>query len=189
MNVLGGVMRIVTGTISHETNVLSNIATDLGEFGKRRLLYGDALFEQFDGTRTSAGGIIDGCKRYGFELVPTVFASATPSGTITADAFDTILSGILDRIRQATDIDAVVLHLHGAGVSEQYPDIEGRVLEAVRHLVGAKPVVATFDFHANYTERMVRNADLLIGYDTYPHVDGYERGLEAVDLTALPRAC
>jgi microcystin degradation protein MlrC len=177
-------MRIVTGTISHETNVLSNIATDLGEFSKRRLLYGDELFEQFDGTKTPAGGIIDGCKRHGFELIPTVFASATPSGKITADAFDTIVSGILDGIRQAGDIDAVVLHLHGAGVSEKDPDIEGHVLEAVRRIVGTKPVVSTFDLHANYTQRMVRNADLLIGYDTYPHVDGYERGLEAVDLTA-----
>ncbi len=28
-------MRILTGTISHETNVFSNIATDLNEFEKR----------------------------------------------------------------------------------------------------------------------------------------------------------
>ncbi len=177
-------MRIVTGTISHETNVLSNIVTDLEEFRQRQLLYGNELFEHFDGTKTSAGGIIDGCRMHGFELIPTVYAAATPSGTITADAFDTILSDILKGIQQATDIDAVVLHLHGAGVSEVYPDIEGKVLEAVRHLVGAKPLVVTFDFHANYTDRMVNNADLLIGYDTYPHVDGYERGIEAVNLTA-----
>jgi microcystin degradation protein MlrC len=177
-------MRIVTGTISHETNVLSNIVTDLAEFRKRHLLYGEALFEHFTGTKTPAGGIIDGCRTHGFELIPTVFAAATPSGTITAEAFETILSDILAGIRHTPDIDAVVLHLHGAGVSEIYPDIEGKVLEDVRHMVGAIPLVATFDFHANYTDRMVKNADLLIGYDTYPHVDGYERGVEAVNLTA-----
>ena len=176
-------MRIVTGTISHETNVLSNIQTDLEEFRKRRLLYGDELFERFDGTRTPAGGIIEGCKLNGFELIPTVFASATPSGTITADAFDTLLGDILDGVRDAGDYDAAVLHLHGAGVSEEYPDIEGKVLSEVRKLVGSKPLVATFDLHANYTWEMVENADLLIGYDTYPHVDGYERGVEAVNLT------
>ncbi len=177
-------MRIITGTISHETNVRSNIVTDLDEFRKRCLLYGDALFEHFDGTKTSAGGIIEGCRRHGFELIPTVFASATPSGTITAEAFDTIVSGILEGMQHTQDIDAVVLHLHGAGVSEVYPDIEGKVLEEVRHIVGAIPLVVTFDFHANYTDRMVENADLLIGYDTYPHIDGYERGVEAVNLTA-----
>ena len=176
-------MRIVTGTISHETNVLSNIRTDLEEFRKRRLLYGDELFERFDGTKTPAGGIIEGCKLNGFELIPTVFASATPSGTITADAFDALLGDILDGVRDAGDYDAAVLHLHGAGVSEEYPDIEGKVLSEVRKLVGSKPLVATFDLHANYTREMVENADLLIGYDTYPHVDGYERGVEAVNLT------
>jgi microcystin degradation protein MlrC len=176
-------MRIVTGTISHETNVYSSIVTDLEQFRSRRLLYGDELFEHFDDTKTPAGGIIAGCKQNGFELVPTVFASATPSGTITAHAFDTLLTDLLDGIKAAGVIDAVVLHLHGAGVSENYPDIEGKVLSEVRKLVGSKPLVATFDLHANYTEEMVRNADLLIGYDTYPHVDGYERGVEAVNLT------
>jgi len=176
-------LRIVTGTISHETNVLSNIRTDLEEFRKRRLLYGDEVFERFDGTRTPAGGIIDGCRLNGYELIPTLFASATPSGAVTADAFDTLLGDMLDGVRAAGDYDAAVLHLHGAGVSEEYPDIEGKVLSEVRRLVGSKPLVATFDLHANYTETMVENADILIGYDTYPHVDGYERGVEAVNLT------
>ena len=177
-------MRIVTGTISHETNVLSNIATDLEEFRKSRLFYGADVIDQFSGTKTPVGGIIEGCRAHGFDLIPTVMAAAVPSGTITAEAFDTLLAGILDGIRQASDIDAVVLHLHGAGVSEAYPDIEGKVLEEVRNLVGQIPVVTTLDFHANFTKRMLDNADLLIGYDTYPHIDGYERGIEAVDLTA-----
>ncbi|MCW4048505.1 MAG: M81 family metallopeptidase [Candidatus Bathyarchaeota archaeon] len=177
-------MRIVTGTISHETNVLSNISTGLTEFKKRRLYYGDELFTHFKGTKTPAGGIIQGCKVNGYELVPTVFASATPSGTINSEAFDTLLNDILEGIRNAGDIDAAVLHLHGAGVSENYPDIEGKVLKEVRALVGSKPLAATFDLHANYTNLMVESADILIGYDTYPHVDGYERGVEAVNLTA-----
>jgi microcystin degradation protein MlrC len=176
-------MRIVTGTISHETNVYSNISTDLEEFRKQRLLYGDELFRDFDGTKSPAGGIIEGCKRHGYELIPTVFASAVPSGTVTAEAFDTLLKGILDGVKEARDIDAVVMHLHGAGVSEKYPDIEGKILSEVRKLIGDKPLVATFDLHANYTDQMVESADLLIGYDTYPHTDGYERGLEAVELT------
>ena len=177
-------MRIVTGTISHETNVLSNIVTDMEEFRKRGLFYGDELFDRFNDTKTPAGGIIDGCRAHGFELIPTVYAAATPSGTITAEAFDTLLSSMLEAIRNTSGIDAVVLHLHGAGVSEVYPDIEGKVLEEIRQIVGAIPLVTTLDFHANFTTRMVDNADLLIGYDTYPHIDGYERGVEAVNLTA-----
>ena len=163
---------------------MSNISTGLNEFRSRRLLYGDELFTEFTGTATPAGGIIEGCKRNGFELVPTVFASATPSGIVTKEAFDQILGDILSGIEDAEPFDAVVLHLHGAGVSEEYMDIEGKVLLEVRKLAGDRPVVATFDLHANYTDQMVENADLLIGYDTYPHIDGYERGVEAIDLTA-----
>lgn len=177
-------MRIVTGTVSHETNVMSNISTGLDEFRSRRLLYGDELFSEFTGTATPAGGIIEGCKQQGFELVSTVFASATPSGVVIKEAFDTILGGILEGIREAEPYDAVVLHLHGAGVSEEYTDIEGKVLSEVRKIAGDRPVVATLDLHANYTELMLDNADMLIGYDTYPHIDGYERGVEAVELTA-----
>jgi microcystin degradation protein MlrC len=176
-------MKIVTATISHETNVLSTIKTDLNEFRKRRLFYGTELFEHFEGTKTPAGGIIEGCKQHNYELIPTVFASATPSGTITKEAFDKLLGDILEGIKKAGKIDAAVLHLHGAGVSEEYPDIEGKVLKEVRNLVGNKPLVATFDLHANYTMEMIDNADILIGYDTYPHIDGYERGVEAVNLT------
>lgn len=177
-------IRIVTGTISHETHVLSNISTGLDEFRNRRLIYGNELFREFTDTATAAGGIIEGCKRQGFELVPTVFASATPSGIVTKEAFDTILRGILEGIKDSEPYHAIILHLHGAGVSEEFSDIEGKVLMEARRLARDRPVVSTFDLHANYTSLMVENADLLVGYDTYPHVDGYERGLEAVELTA-----
>ena len=176
-------MKIVTGTISHETNVLSNIKTDIEEFRKRKLLYGDEFFENFEGTKTPACGIIEGCKQVGFKLVPTVFASATPSGTITSETFDELYSGIIEGVKKAGTVDAAVLHLHGAGVSEKFQDVEGEVLRGVREVIGGKPLVATFDLHANYTEKMLANTDILVGYDTYPHIDGYERGIEAVELT------
>ena len=177
-------MRIITGTISHETNVLSTIRTDLEQFNRRLLLRGDEVFDHFRGTRTPIGGLMDGCERQGFELIPTVFASATPSGKITDEAFDALLGEILDGIRDAGPIDGVALHLHGAGVSESHDDIEGHVLSEVRRLVGNRPLVSTFDLHANHTRLMVDSADVLIGYDTYPHIDGYERGLEAIDVMA-----
>ena len=175
-------MRLVTGTVSHETNVLSTIRTDIEQFERRLLLRGEEVFEHFGGTRTPVGGLMDGCANHGFELVPTVFASATPSGKITKEAFDALLGEVLDGIREAEPFDGVALHLHGAGVSESHNDIEGHILSEVRKLVGERPVVSTFDLHANHTKLMVDSADVLIGYDTYPHVDGYERGLEAIDV-------
>jgi len=40
-------------------------------------------------------------------------------------------------------------------------------------------LVATLDYHATVTDRMVEQADGLFGYNTYPHVDGWERAVEA----------
>ena len=177
-------MRIVTGTISHETNVLSTIRTDIEQFERRLLLRGEEVFDHFGGTKTPVGGLMDGCASHGFELVPTVFASATPSGRITTEAFEALLGEMLEGIREASPFDGVALHLHGAGVSEGHDDIEGHILSEVRKLVGDRPLVSTFDLHANHTRLTVESADVLIGYDTYPHVDGYERGVEAIDIMA-----
>ena len=177
-------MRVVTGIFSHETNVLSNIKTDLGQFKKRHLFHGEEIPARFRGTKTSAGGIIDSCEKHGFELIHTVHASATPSGTVTSEAYDVILKDLLDGIKKASPFDGAAIHLHGAGVAEGHDDLEGDVLGAVRKLIGKKPMVASFDLHANYTENMIKQADILVGYDTYPHIDEYERAVESVDLLA-----
>jgi microcystin degradation protein MlrC len=176
--------RLVLGTFSHETNVLSNIETDLTEFQKRHLIYGNEIPAHFRGTKTAAGGLIDGCERNGFEFIETVHASATPSGRITREAYEHILGGILDGIKAAKPFDGIALHLHGAAVAEEHDDVEGDVLGEVRKLIGKKPLVVSLDLHANYTEKMVREADILVGYDTYPHIDEYERAVESVDLLA-----
>ena len=44
------------------------------------------------------------------------------------------------------------------------------------------PIVVTLDLHANITERMADLADVIIGFDTYPHIDMNERGREAIEL-------
>jgi microcystin degradation protein MlrC len=65
-------------------------------------------------------------------------------------------------------------------VSEKHRDADGEILRRVRGLVGSEtPIVATLDLHANISEQMVGSADVLIGYDTYPHVDIAERAEEA----------
>ena len=41
------------------------------------------------------------------------------------------------------------------------------------------PVVATFDLHANLSFELFAICEMLIGYDTFPHVDMRQRGREA----------
>jgi microcystin degradation protein MlrC len=68
-------------------------------------------------------------------------------------------------------------------VSQIDRDGDGWLLEQVREAVGWDiPVVVELDLHSNVSPRMVEAADILVGYDTYPHVDMAARGEEVSDL-------
>jgi len=78
-------------------------------------------------------------------------------------------------------VDGVYLGLHGAMVAEEpYLDAEGELVRAVREVVGAIPIVATYDFHA-IMSRYEMSALVPFPNNTNPHIDGYERGLEAAE--------
>lgn len=172
-------MRIAIGGISHETNTFSTLATDLALFERRGVHGGEALIPAFAGTKTILGGFLDGARSEGFEAVPTMLAEAAPSGTVTAEAFDKLVTLLLDGLREAGQIDGVLLELHGAMVAENARDGDAEILRRVREVVGSIPIVGVLDLHANISDAMVALSDALVGYDTYPHIDMYERGLEA----------
>lgn len=179
-------LRIAAAQLSHETNVFSATPTDLAAFQRAGLQLGDAILAGAQGTNAAFGGFIEGAEANGFELVPIISVWATPSGMVTADAIRDLLRMLGDGLLAAQangPIDGVVLALHGAMVTELDPDGDATVLEAVREVIGwDTPLVATLDLHANISERMVAAADVLVGYDTYPHVDMAERAREACDL-------
>lgn len=175
--------RILIAQFAHETNTFSRLPTTIEDYRRRWLLEGDAIVPRFRGTRTEIGGLIDYAGQAGWDLVPTVAANATPSGKLTRETWETIRDMILAHARKAGKVDAVVLALHGAMVSETEDDAEGALLEALRGVLGmAVPMVATLDLHANATPRMAKNANALISYRTYPHVDQYERAQQAAAL-------
>ena len=70
-----------------------------------------------------------------------------------------------------------VLHGAMAGVDEDDP--EGRLLEGVRTSLGDIPLVVSVDLHCVLTDRMIRHADIVGAYHTYPHTDHYETGQRA----------
>src|SRR5439155_13223509 len=72
--------------------------------------------------------------------------------------------------------------LHGAGVSDSFPDLEGELLRRVRDIVGDAPITATLDPHTNLTRLMVDKSDALAPYLTYPHVDMRAAGARAARL-------
>jgi microcystin degradation protein MlrC len=104
-----------------------------------------------------------------------------PSGLVTSVAYHTLLNRLLDLLHEAGPLDGVLLVLHGAMVSEDQDDCEGEILERIRALVRG-PLVAVLDMHGSLTPKMVEVADGLVAFNQNPHLDTYERGLEAAAL-------
>lgn len=175
--------RVLLAQFMHETNTFSRLPTTLDDYRRRFLVEGEAIVPKFKGTKNEMGGYIDCAARYGWEPVYAVAANATPSGTLTKETWETIRDIILDTARKAGKLDGICLSLHGAMVSETEDDAEGALLEALRGIVGPDvPIAATLDLHANATIRMATHANALVSFRTYPHVDGYERSLQAAAL-------
>src|SRR3712207_3423668 len=167
--------RVAAAQISHETNVFSAVRTDLAAFEAAGLDRGEAILPKARGTNSAFGGFATGAAEHDLDLIPLLSVWATPSGLVTRDAIETLETMLVEELRRALadgPLAGVLLALHGAMVTECDEDGDAHILETVRAIVGADvPVVATLDLHANISARMVRAADVLIGYDTYPHVD------------------
>lgn len=174
-------MRFVTGGIMHETHTFSAEPTTPESFPTSR---GDEYWA-YAGTNHSPGGVIDGCRARGIELVPTLFCDGVATGTPDRTTFELLVGELCRRIGAALPADGVLLTLHGAMVAEGFPDAEAEIVRRVRALVGPDvPIAVTLDFHANLGAEMVAGCDVVTTYDTYPHVDGAARAQEAVDLLA-----
>ncbi len=175
-------LTIVAAELSHETNTFSVVPTDRAAFERVGLRRGNEISLGLRGTATSFAGFIDAAESADVVLVPALAVWATPSGLVDDATLDELVAEIVGAI-ECCRPDGVALALHGAMVSRAREDADAWILERVREAAGRDiPVVATLDLHDNISPRMVELADVLVGYDTYPHVDQRERAREAFEL-------
>jgi microcystin degradation protein MlrC len=179
--------RIAVGGFQHETNTFAALPATFADFEAPDawpgLVRGDAMFEAVRGINLPAAGFVDEARTDGCHLLPLAWCSAQPSGRVTRDAFERVCRMLLDDLAACAPVDGVYLDLHGAMVAEHVEDADGELLERVRRQVGpGVRIVASLDFHANVSQRMVEAADALVGYRTYPHVDMAETGARAYAL-------
>lgn len=173
-------MKVAIGMIMHETNSWIPIRTEMKHFKERSLYRGKDIIEEFSGTKTELNGFLEASKRKQFTVIPTLAASAMPSGKVTKSTYLQLLNELLRSLRSSGRVDGVLLALQGCLVVSDVSDPEGKILKKVKETVGQEtPVVCTLDIHANVTNGMIDNCDGIFGYDTYPEVDHFERGLEA----------
>lgn len=178
-----GPPRVALGGIWHETNTFATQRTELADVAARTWLDGDELLTQAAGTQTVLGGVVATAEACGWELCPLRFAAAPAGGRLRRGDFETLVRGLLQRLEQVLPVDGVLLVQHGALMVEGFASGDAELLRRVRRLVGSRvPIATVLDFHANLSADLLRRSDIVVAYDTYPHVDTAERGAEAVAL-------
>jgi len=181
---------VAVAGFQHETNTFAPQKAELKTFiegeGWPGLTEGKAIIEVFSPANIPIGGFVAIAPSLGLKVEPIAWAAAQPCSYVTEEAFEFMAKKIVDGIAALRGrIDAVYLDLHGAMVTEHLEDGEGEILRRVRAAVGPDlPVVASLDLHANVTERMVAEADLLVAYRTYPHLDMARTGARLAKFLA-----
>lgn len=169
-------MRIFTAALATETNTFSPICVDRRAF--EASLY--APPGEHPETPTLCTAPITVGRRlaasHGFELIEGTAAWADPAGLLNRLAYESLRDEILDQLRAALPVDAVVLGLHGAMVADGYEDPEGDLLARIRAIVGPNVLVcAELDPHSHLTARRAAAADFLVYFKEFPHTDFVDR--------------
>ncbi|HUQ93126.1 MAG TPA: M81 family metallopeptidase [Bryobacteraceae bacterium] len=157
----------------HESNTFLPTPTTLQHFHQASYTEGAAVLDRWRESRHELGGMIAS-----LDVVPLLATYAVPSGTITAEAFESIAMRLMELVEEAEPLDGLLIALHGATVSARYPDADGEILRRLRARLRI-PIIGTLDLHANVSPQMAENSDALIFYRSNPHLDQFERGMEA----------
>ena len=83
-------MRIVTGTIAHESSTFTPIPTTYESFAEGSALgivRGQEILEAHRGTNREPAGYLESAEEHGFELVGLLWTATQPSAPIEASAW------------------------------------------------------------------------------------------------------
>ncbi len=174
--------KVMTAEISHETNSFSRRKTGKEAFMARYVLLGEAAIAERGSVNTELAGFLDVGRAFDWQIEHVLSASAGPSGKITRNAFDWLCEPILSSIKKHK-YDGLLLGLHGAMGLDFCDDGEGELLQRIRDLTGkALPIAITLDPHANVSEQMCALADIIVSFNTYPHIDMRDTAYQAGEI-------
>lgn len=144
---------------------------------------GRALIERYRGSNTVPGGFLATLIEAGVEPVPILHADGSAAGLADQAAVSAFREEIVEGLKSlAGEIDGVLLHLHGAMVTQVEPDPDAVTLDAVRAAVGPRlPVIVALDYHGNLDAASIAGATAVFGYRYSPHIDMGETGARAAD--------
>ena len=178
-------MKILVAGFQHETNTFAPTVASYESFVRGEdfpaLVRGDEVLSLLN-VNIPIGGFINHVHLHGHDVLPVIWAGAGASAHVTKDAYERIVGEILQAVKTAS-YDAIYLDLHGAMVAQHVDDGEGELLARIRAIIGSEmKIVVSIDSHANVTSQMLEQANGVVAYRTYPHIDMAETGRRAGEL-------
>jgi microcystin degradation protein MlrC len=182
METVSGRRRVPIAGLFHETHTFVDDSTPASAFEFRR---GEKMLE-CSGDASPLGGALELARDLGWQVEPLLDARAVPSGTVEDEVFESYWREFRARAEgfRESDIEGVLLILHGAMVTHSLRDVEGELLRRIREELGWStiPIVAVLDLHANVTPLMAQHASGLVSYRENPHSDARDTACRAARL-------
>src|SRR3984957_14603661 len=109
--------RIAIGGFLHETNTFAPTKAVYDDFvhggGWPSMAVGTDVLEVMRNINVGLAGFVAAAEAQGWELAPTISAAASPSAHVTRDAYERIVTDMIERIRAEGPRRWAVSDLHG----------------------------------------------------------------------------
>ena len=173
---------VIIASLLHETHSFVPGKTTLKDF---RTLRGEDLWREDGDASCLAGGLLV-AKERGWHALPVISMVADPAGVVADEVIEQWWQAFEQVVARegSAGIDGIWLNLHGAMVSESYPDVEGELLRRIRSLPACAnaPIGGVLDLHGNFTAQMAEHSNAFVAYRKNPHTDGKEMASHSARL-------
>jgi microcystin degradation protein MlrC len=174
-------MRLFTAMLATETNTFSAIPTGWSCFEGAGIQRGAEITREGTGALLHMWGEMAAAD--GHEVVHSLAAWAPPAGKTVRAVYEALRDEIIEDARRGEPFDVALISLHGAMMADGYDDCEGDLLTRLRVVLGPQAIIGVeLDLHCHITATMLEQADAIITFKEYPHIDAGARGRELFRL-------
>ena len=172
--------------LHEESNSFNPLIEEYSLFENYGVYDGDEVVKEGAKSGVTIKGMVRALKENGVTPIGGLTLRADSGGPLSDSVVERFLTAFENAYNENRDIDGVLACMHGATVSDKSFDVCGDIFEKMRQIVGDSVIIsASFDLHANITDKIMKNCDYISGYQTYPHLDlentGYRAGLRMAE--------
>lgn len=164
--------RVAIAGLAIESSIFSPAVSTEESFKTR---YGEEVFSYYPFFHADSG-VIDRA-----EWLPTLRGHAMPGGVVTREAYESLVTQTLDRLKETLPLDGLFFDIHGAMSVQGLDDPEGDFIQRIRDVIGDEVLISTsMDLHGSVTHKLLKHTDLMTCYRLAPHDDAIETKKRAV---------